>query len=62
MKPDHMNAWEIWLAIYSIGFALDKFASVLGKQICLEYLGEADHASLQKSTALASSCRTCGTQ
>ena len=31
MKPDKMNGWEIWLAVYASGFALDKFASVLGE-------------------------------
>jgi hypothetical protein len=31
MKPDKINGWEIWLVIYASGFALDKFATVLGK-------------------------------
>ena len=31
MKPERINGFEIWLAVYASGFALDKFATVLGK-------------------------------
>lgn len=30
MEPERINGWEIWLVIYASGFALDKFATVLG--------------------------------
>ena len=30
MQPDNINSYEVWLVVYASGFALDKFATVLG--------------------------------